>query len=159
MALKTYRSASGKAVSESLAQYGEKGFAYLSAGLYAEGQKVLAASLPLVPVDTGTLRASGYVTEPMRAADLVTVEIGYGGPAAKINPKSGASSDSYAIFVHENLEAHHPVGQAKYLEQPLNEALAGMPDRLGAFMRGRGESAAAAASEIAGYGAGGEETT
>jgi hypothetical protein len=24
----------------------------------------------------------------------------------------------YAIFVHENMEMQHPVGQAKYLEQP-----------------------------------------
>ncbi len=28
---------------------------------------------------------------------------------------------AYAIFVHENLEAHHPVGQAKFLEQPARE--------------------------------------
>jgi len=27
----------------------------------------------------------------------------------------------YAIYVHENLEARHPVGQAKYLEQPMRE--------------------------------------
>lgn len=25
---------------------------------------------------------------------------------------------AYAMYVHENLEAHHPVGQAKFLEQP-----------------------------------------
>lgn len=25
---------------------------------------------------------------------------------------------AYSIWVHENLEAHHPVGQAKFLEQP-----------------------------------------
>jgi predicted secreted hydrolase len=30
---------------------------------------------------------------------------------------------SYAIYVHENLEAFHPVGQAKYLEQPFREML------------------------------------
>lgn len=24
----------------------------------------------------------------------------------------------YAIYVHENLQAHHPVGQAKFLEEP-----------------------------------------
>lgn len=28
---------------------------------------------------------------------------------------------SYAIFVHENLEAYHKVGQAKFLEQPARE--------------------------------------
>lgn len=27
-------------------------------------------------------------------------------------------TQSYAIIVHENIEAHHPVGQAKFLEQP-----------------------------------------
>jgi hypothetical protein len=26
---------------------------------------------------------------------------------------------AYALFVHENLTAHHPVGQAKFLEQPI----------------------------------------
>ena len=30
-------------------------------------------------------------------------------------------SQNYAIYVHENLEVHHPVGQAKYLEQPARE--------------------------------------
>jgi uncharacterized membrane protein YdfJ with MMPL/SSD domain len=27
-------------------------------------------------------------------------------------------STGYAIYVHENLTAHHPVGQAKFLEEP-----------------------------------------
>lgn len=26
---------------------------------------------------------------------------------------------NYAVYVHENLEAHHPVGQAKFLEEPF----------------------------------------
>jgi hypothetical protein len=30
-------------------------------------------------------------------------------------------SAGYALFVHENLEAKHPVGQAKYLEQPARQ--------------------------------------
>jgi hypothetical protein len=30
-------------------------------------------------------------------------------------------TQSYAIFVHENLNAHHEVGQAKFLEQPARE--------------------------------------
>lgn len=30
-------------------------------------------------------------------------------------------TQQYAIYVHENLEAHHPVGQAKFLEQPARE--------------------------------------
>lgn len=30
-------------------------------------------------------------------------------------------SQRYAIYVHENMNAHHPVGQAKFLEQPARE--------------------------------------
>lgn len=30
-------------------------------------------------------------------------------------------TQSYAIYVHENLEAYHKVGQAKFLEQPARE--------------------------------------
>ena len=30
-------------------------------------------------------------------------------------------TQNYAIYVHENLEAHHEVGQAKFLEQPARE--------------------------------------
>lgn len=30
-------------------------------------------------------------------------------------------TQSYAVYVHENLEAKHPVGQAKFLEQPARE--------------------------------------
>ena len=28
---------------------------------------------------------------------------------------------SYSLHVHENLESHHPVGKAKYLEDPARE--------------------------------------
>jgi len=38
---------------------------------------------------------------------------------------------NYAVYVHENLEAHHPVGQAKYLEQPAREHA----DKLAATVR------------------------
>lgn len=38
----------------------------------------------------------------------------------------------YAVFVHENLEAHHPVGQAKFLEQPART----MAKELAALIRG-----------------------
>lgn len=33
-------------------------------------------------------------------------------------------SAGYALFVHENLEARHPVGQAKFLEQPARQLAA-----------------------------------
>lgn len=60
----------------------------------------------LTPVDTGALRSSAF-TETDRQGKNPSVIVGY--------------TEEYAIFVHENLEAHHPVGQAKFLEQPLRE--------------------------------------
>jgi hypothetical protein len=30
-------------------------------------------------------------------------------------------SAAYGIYVHEDLQAHHPTGQAKFLEQPARE--------------------------------------
>lgn len=76
----------------------------LTAATYQHGQRVLAAALPLTPVETGYLRASGYVSAPVVTNGHVAVTIGFGA--------------YYAIYVHEILSARHPVGQAKFLEQP-----------------------------------------
>lgn len=148
---KTYRTASGKTILETLAAYGAKAEASLGRQLYQEGEGIMAQSKPLVPVDTSALRSSGYVAQPVRVGDVIRVELGYGGPAAKINPKTGESVDAYALIVHENLEAHHKVGIAKYLELPFLQAQRGMSARVAAGvradMRGAGGPAAAAEEE------------
>src|SRR6059036_477727 len=70
------------------------------------GETVMTdAKATYVPVDTGALRASGFVDGPDAAG---TVTLGFGGPAAP-----------YAVIVHEDLTVTHKVGQAKYLETPL----------------------------------------
>lgn len=127
---KSYRSASGRSISETLAQYGERVAHSLGKQLYREAQGIMAASQGLVPVDTGALRSSGYVDEPKREGDTIEVLLGYGGPAAQINPKTGESTDGYALRVHENLEANHPVGGPKFLELPFDQASRGMDDRV-----------------------------
>jgi hypothetical protein len=62
----------------------------------------MGQSKKLTPVDTGNLKGSHYVKMEESAA---------GNPVARI----GCTAE-YAIYVHENLEAHHPTGQAKFLE-------------------------------------------
>lgn len=96
----------------------------MGAALRAEAERIMAASKRLVPVDTGALRASGRVEGPVWGGETVSVGLLYGGPAAP-----------YAVYVHENLAARHPTGQAKYLEQPVNEATAGLGDRLAERLR------------------------
>ena len=70
------------------------------------------------PVDTGNLRASGHVTEPEIVNDSwLTVTLGFGGPAGS---GSGQNQDvGYAVYVHEDLSKHHPIGHAKFLELPM----------------------------------------
>ena len=93
--------------------------------LYEEGQHIMTRSkAEFVPVDTGTLRASGQVRVPQHSGGRVTVELGYGGAAS-----------AYALVQHERTDFHHPVGQAKYLEQPVNEAAAGFGQRIAARIR------------------------
>jgi hypothetical protein len=49
-------------------------------------------------------KLTALVKEKLEGENRVSVVVGY--------------TAYYAIFVHENMEAHHPVGQAKFLEAP-----------------------------------------
>src|SRR3990167_2541856 len=79
---------------------------------YRWAEAVMTKAKLLTPVDTGALRSSGHVQD-QSSASVVRIVLGFGGPSA-----------GYAVYVHENLHAHHPVGQAKFLETPFNESLA-----------------------------------
>lgn len=119
---------------EMLRRVGESSKDEFAAAIYQEAEAVMAKSKTLVPVDTGTLRASGHVQKPRKSGRQVSVELGYGGPAAR-----------YALDVHENPRAGQThgkspsgrpyktwskVGQWKYLEQPFVEASRGMLRRI-----------------------------
>lgn len=82
-----------------------------AAALYAEAQVEKTESMRRTPVLHGALRGSHHVTQPVIAGRDISVTIQVGGVAAP-----------YAIFVHENLEALHRVGQAKFLESTLLES-------------------------------------
>lgn len=100
--------------------------------LYRIGEEIMAKSKPLVPVDTGALRASGHVSLPeFHSSGQFSVTLGYGGVAGGMV----GGDVGYAVYVHENLEAHHTVGQAKYLEQPLREMEPRLAERLVALIR------------------------
>lgn len=61
----------------------------------------------LTPVDTGALRSSAFTEADRQNRKKPSVTVGF--------------EEEYALYVHENLEAHHNNGQAKFLEQPLRE--------------------------------------
>lgn len=78
--------------------------------LYAETELMATEVKSRTPVDTGTLRAGIHVTGPEMDGRTIRTAIVAGGPSAP-----------YALHVHENLTAHHPVGGAKFLESVLDE--------------------------------------
>lgn len=106
-------------VSAKLARMASRLPGVVSAAMYAEAEIEMAEAKRRTPWDTGALRSSGHVQPPRRDGSGVSVTLGFGGSAAP-----------YAIFVHENLEAFHPNGQAKFLESTLTESSPYMADRI-----------------------------
>lgn len=72
-------------------------------GLLQGGHEIVATSVRLTPKDTGNLRRQ----QSAEILDSNTVFI--------------FVDAEYAMRVHEDLEAYHRVGQAKYLETAVNQ--------------------------------------
>ncbi len=105
-----------------LRRAGSAGLLAIRGALFREAEQIMAKSKRIVPVDTGNLRDSGHVEQPVMGPGSVSVTLAYGGPAAP-----------YAVHVHERLDLRHNPGQfAKYLEFPFLEAVRGMEGRLAA---------------------------
>lgn len=80
------------------------------AALYRVGHEVMTLAQDRTPVDTGALKGSGQVQFPEVRGAAVTLTMGF-----------GDASVGYAIPVHENLTAFHPVGRAKFLESAAHD--------------------------------------
>ncbi len=106
----------------------------VEAALYQEAQIEATEMKRRTPVDTrpnqfypygraphpGQLRNSIHVERPEREGRRISVTIATGAEAP------------YAIFVHEDPDAHHPVGQWKYMESVLRESQPHMAGRVAA---------------------------
>lgn len=73
-------------------------------GLLIAGHDVIALSKERTPVDTGTLKAD---QDASRQGDDVVLRV----------------RSNYAVYVHEDLEARHEVGQAKFLESAARDSI------------------------------------
>lgn len=92
--------------------------ALIQAGLWLQ-----RASQAIVPIDTGDLRRSAF-TRHSGTGFQVIVRVGY--------------TQSYAIYVHEDLNARHAPGkQAKYLEEPARTGRATMGEIIRKVLRSR----------------------
>lgn len=79
-------------------------------GVKSAANRLLAISLPKVPVDTGALRSSGRVTNTGSNGAVPVANVEY--------------STDYAVYQHEALDWNHDEGQAKFLEEPLRTSRA-----------------------------------
>jgi hypothetical protein len=102
--------------------------------LRAEAEIEMTEAKRRTPVDTGALRASGHVTGPVEGTSA-RVENGvrsYGRPVTvwSVTLAFGGPAAPYAVKVHEDLEAWHRVGQAKFLESVVMESAPHIADRV-----------------------------
>lgn len=82
--------------------------------LESEGEDIMKASKPLVPIEDYDLIQSGIVGHVNYFKTKSVVEIGYGGPSVKA---AGRGFD-YSIIQHENESYNHTVGRSKFLYLP-----------------------------------------
>ncbi|MBC7340892.1 MAG: HK97 gp10 family phage protein [Clostridia bacterium] len=94
-----------------LEKLGKRTLVEAGKALYAEAELIMTESKKQCPVDTGTLKSTGYVEQPKYSGGQVTVQMGYGGPAAP-----------YAVIVHEGYGPHAITAKnAKVLAAPANK--------------------------------------
>lgn len=91
----------------------------VSAALYQEATVIKEAAVQRCPKDKGILRNSHGVTLPKGAGLETSVTIFAGGGPAP-----------YGIYVHENLTARHPIGEAKWLERTVHAAAQDLAERV-----------------------------
>jgi len=86
--------------------------------LYEEGKIEKTESQKRTPVDTRALRMSHVVHPPTKSKN------------PQVHITAGGAPAPYGVYVHENLEANHKVGQAKFLESTIRESAPFMAARV-----------------------------
>lgn len=119
-------------VVNALRQLGVEAPKALASGMYEEAEGTMTLAKTLTPVKTGNLRGSGHVSLPEINGPVVELTMGFGGPAGSGNHggETNAENVGYAVYVHERVELHHPVGQAKFLEAAFQQREQGLAARL-----------------------------
>lgn len=107
-------------VARAMRLLGAKAPKAMGKALWNEGNQIMKAAKAITPVDESVLKGSGITALPEYTDDGVSVTLGFGGAAR-----------AYAEVQHEELSYYHkPPTQAKFLEQPFQEAVDGMGLRI-----------------------------
>lgn len=104
-------------------------------GLIEGARMIQRESIKEVPKDTTALSQSTFVSDQIFATVLRSkVRVGYGGPSAKVNPRTLKSTAEYMVKVHEDLAQHHNNGKAKFLEDPANRLFPEIINLIGEYI-------------------------
>lgn len=82
-------------------------------------REIMDESLKQVPRETNTLAKSAFYEVVGDYKTGFTGIMGYGGNGNPVNPLSGERASEYMVVVHEDLQARHAIGKAKFLEDPI----------------------------------------
>jgi hypothetical protein len=80
------------------------------------GGEIIRVAIPKTPRKTGELRSRSFNEGPLQEGSRHIQVIGYEKFAGDWD-----QDNAYAVAVHENLEARHDIGEAKYLEHAIEE--------------------------------------
>lgn len=97
-------------------------------------------SLNQVPRASGALASSIFRQVIDLDYDNTIIRVGYGGDHDRYNEVRKMMTSEYMIPVHERLDRNHPVGKAKFLEDPVQQLAEYFEVRLGEEIRVRKHS-------------------
>lgn len=93
------------------------------------GERIRAKSVAEVPKDTHALKESSFISIDEGEREVL---VGYAGPFAGVNPRTGTPVEDYALIVHEDLHMpHRRGGKAKFLEDPASAEMSSYEGRVG----------------------------
>lgn len=96
----------------------------MARALYEEASVELKEVIIRTPLLHGPLRASEHLEGPTWEGDTAYIMIVAGGTSAP-----------YAVYVHENEDAFHPIGQSHFISSVLEESQSFMGQRILKRMR------------------------
>jgi len=110
MALVSVKMYGAAAMARNMKKVKKRASAAMEVGLYRMGVGIIKDAQSKVPVDTGNLKASGYVRIVREGSGII--DLGFVGDDSK--------KLDYAIVQHEDTSLNHPKGgEAKFLEKAV----------------------------------------
>ncbi|MDD3960070.1 MAG: hypothetical protein PHF65_07765 [Oscillospiraceae bacterium] len=85
--------------------------------LQKAGGEIIRVAIPKTPLKTGELRKRSFNEGPLLKDEVYSQVVGY----EKFGADWESGGKAYAVEVHEDLEARHKIGGAKFLERAVDE--------------------------------------